>query len=45
VLERLPVKPTMRGNFNSMRQGNVCGCAFPFGIEPARIEDIAPQYQ
>ncbi|MBI4938524.1 MAG: complex I NDUFA9 subunit family protein [Nitrosomonadales bacterium] len=44
VMERLPVKLMTRDNFNSMQQDNVCGCAFPFGIEPARMEDIAPKY-
>lgn len=44
VMEWLPVKLMTRDNFNSMRLDNVCGCAFPFGITPARMEDIAPQY-
>lgn len=44
VMEWLPVKLMTRDNFNSMRLDNVCGCAFPFGIAPARMEDIAPQY-
>lgn len=44
VMERLPVKLMTRDNFHSMQQDNVCHCAFPFGITPARLEDIAPQY-
>jgi len=44
VMERLPVKLMTRDNFYSMQQDNVCHCAFPFGITPARLEDIAPQY-
>lgn len=44
VMERLPVKLMTRDNFNSMRQDNVCDHAFPFGIKPAHMEDIAPQY-
>ncbi|MBI5660024.1 MAG: complex I NDUFA9 subunit family protein [Nitrosomonadales bacterium] len=44
VMEWLPVKLITRDNLDSMRLDNVCGCAFPFGIAPARMEDIAPQY-
>lgn len=44
VMERLPVKLMTRDNFHSMQQDNVCNCTFPFGITPARVEDIAPQY-
>lgn len=44
VMERLPTKLMTRDNLNSMRQDNVCGCAFPFGITPAPLEGIAPQY-
>jgi hypothetical protein len=43
-MERLPVKLMTRDNFHSMQQDNVCNCTFPFGITPARLEDIAPQY-
>lgn len=44
VMELLPVKLMTRDNFHSMQQDSVCNCAFPFGIAPARLEDIAPQY-
>ena len=44
VMEWLPVKLMTRDNFHSMQQDNVCNCAFPFGITPASLEDIAPQY-
>jgi NADH dehydrogenase len=44
VMEWLPVKLMTRDNFHSMQQDNVCNCVFPFGITPASLEDIAPQY-
>lgn len=44
VMECLPVKLMTRDNFHSMQQDSVCNCAFPFGMDPAHLEDIAPQY-
>lgn len=44
VMELLPVKLMTRDNFLSMQQDNVCDCVFPFGITPASLEEIAPQY-
>ena len=46
VLERLPGKLMSRDNLRSTAVDNVCGCPFPavFGIEPAALEAIAPQY-
>lgn len=46
VLERLPGKLMTRDNLASMSQDNVCRCAFPeiFGIRPAPLEAIAPEY-
>ena len=44
LLELLPVKLMTRDNFNSMQQDSVCSCVFPFGITPASLEEIAPQY-
>ena len=46
VLERLPGKLMSRDNLRSTATDNVCDCPFPavFGIAPAALEAIAPQY-
>lgn len=46
VLERLPGKLMSRDNLLSMQKDNVCDCPFPavFGITPASVEAVAPQY-
>jgi NADH dehydrogenase len=46
VLEHLPGKLMTRDNLSSMQKDNVCDCPFPavFGISPAAIEAVAPQY-
>ncbi len=44
VLEWLPLKLMTRDNFHSMRLDSVCDGEFPFGLAPARLEDIGPQY-
>jgi uncharacterized protein YbjT (DUF2867 family) len=46
VLENLPGKVMSRDNLASMTLDNVCRCPFPdvFGIVPAPVEAIAPQY-
>jgi NADH dehydrogenase len=46
VLEHLPGKLMSRDNLLSMQRDNVCGAPFPavFGISPAALEAVAPQY-
>jgi NADH dehydrogenase len=42
ALELLPVKLMSRDNLASMKVDNVSSAPFPFGIEPAAIEGVAP---
>jgi uncharacterized protein YbjT (DUF2867 family) len=42
ALELLPVKLMSRDNIASMKVDNVSSAPFPFGIEPAAIEGVAP---
>jgi len=42
TMEWLPVKLLTRDNLLSMRVPSVCDCAFPFGMQPAALEDAAP---
>jgi len=44
AMELLPVKLLTRDNLLSMRVPSVCDCEFPFGIQPAGLEDAAPAW-
>jgi NADH dehydrogenase len=44
AMELLPVRLLTRDNFNSMQVPSVCDCAFPFGIQPAPLEALAPSW-
>ncbi|MDH3318555.1 MAG: complex I NDUFA9 subunit family protein [Betaproteobacteria bacterium] len=42
LMELLPVKLMTRDTYYSMQVSSVCDGAFPFGIEPAALEAVAP---
>jgi uncharacterized protein YbjT (DUF2867 family) len=42
LMELLPVKLMTRDNYYSMKVPSVCSGPFPFGIEPAALEAVAP---
>ncbi|MEW6688511.1 MAG: complex I NDUFA9 subunit family protein [Pseudomonadota bacterium] len=44
LMELLPVKLMTRDNYRSMQVPSVCDCAFPFGLEPAALETLAPAW-
>ena len=44
MLEFSPVKLMTRDNLRSMRMPSVCSTPFPFGIEPAALEALAPSW-
>jgi uncharacterized protein YbjT (DUF2867 family) len=44
TMELLPVKLLTRDNLQSMKVPSVCDCAFPFGIQPAALEALAPAW-
>ena len=44
ALELLPVKLMTRDNYHSMQVDNVSSQSFPFGIEPAALEAVAPAW-
>jgi len=44
LLEFSPVKLMTRDNVRSMQVPNVCDTPFPFGIEPAALEALAPAW-
>ncbi len=44
MMEFLPVKLMTRDNIRSMQVPSVCSTPFPFGIEPAALEALAPSW-
>jgi NADH dehydrogenase len=44
MLELSPVKLMTRDNLRSMQVPSVCDGAFPFDIEPAALESVAPRW-
>jgi NADH dehydrogenase len=44
MMEMLPVPLLTRDNLRSMQVPGVCDCAFPFGIQPAALQALAPAW-
>ncbi len=44
AMELLPVKLMTRDNYLSMKIDSICNCDFPFGIEPAALDAVAPAW-
>jgi NADH dehydrogenase len=44
TMELLPGPLLTRDNYHSMQVPSVCDCAFPFGIQPALLEGLAPSW-
>ncbi|HEY8068609.1 MAG TPA: complex I NDUFA9 subunit family protein [Burkholderiales bacterium] len=44
AMEFLPFPLLTRDNYRSMQVPSVCDCEFPFGIQPAALEAVAPAW-